>query len=170
MVAARIEHELRCCEETFWGKVFFDPAYNRRLFLEELAFPSYRVVEYEETPERIVRVQEISPKVVGVPAPIAALVGDGFSYLERGVFTRATRRFELVATPNRLSSKIRFEGVYYTEPLGDHRCRRVFDCSVVCKIFGVGSLLEKQILSDTRRDYATSAEFTNRFLAEQGLE
>jgi hypothetical protein len=170
MAQARIEQEFSCSEETFWGKVFFDPEYNRRLFFEELGFPGYRVLEYEETPERILRVQEISPKVSGVPRPIAALIGEGFSYLERGVFTRATHRFEIHVTPSKLSSKIQFDGVYYTEPTGPHRCRRVFDCTVVCKILGVGGLLEKQILGDTERDYARSAVFTNRWVAELGLE
>jgi hypothetical protein len=170
MAAIRIEHEFCCSEENFWSKVFFDPEYNRRLFFEELGFPSYRVVEYEETAERILRVQEITPKVARVPGPIAALIGDGFSYLERGVFTRATRRFDIHVTPSKLSSKIHFEGVYYTEPTAPHRCRRTFDCTVVCKIFGVGGLLEKEILGDTQRDYTASAVFTNRFVAELGLE
>ncbi len=170
MAQSRMEQEFHCSEATFWDRVFFDPEYNRRLFFEELGFPGYRVVEYQETPERIVRVQEITPKVAGVPGPIAALIGDGFSYLERGVFTRATHRFEVHVTPSKLSSKIQFEGVYYTEPVGPHRCRRIFDCTVVCRIFGVGRLLETQILGDTARDYARSAEFTNRYVAELGLE
>ncbi len=169
MVATRIEHEFNCSQETFWDKVFFDPEYNRRLFFEELGFPGYRVLEYEETPEQIRRVQEISPKVVGVPAPIAAVIGEGFSYLERGVFTRATHRFEIQVIPSKFSSKIQFGGVYYTEPMGDHHCRRVFEFSVTCKIIGVGGILERQIVADTTRNYALTAVFTNRFVTEFGL-
>ncbi len=170
MVLTRVEHEFNCSQETFWNQVFFDPEYNRRLFFEELGFPGYRVLEFEETPERVQRVQEITPKLVGVPGPIAAVIGDGFSYLERGVFTRATHRFEIQVTPSKFASKIQFEGVYYTEPMGAHRCRRIFEFTVSCRILGVGGILERQIVADTTRNYALTAVFTNRFVAELGLE
>jgi len=98
----RIEHRFSCSQETFWAQVFFDPEYNRRLFLEEVGCPRYRLIELEETEQEIVRVQEITPRVAGVPAPIQALVGEGLSYLERDVFTRATRRMQISVTPNRL--------------------------------------------------------------------
>jgi hypothetical protein len=170
MTETRFEHQFSCSEATFWGKVFFDPEYNRRLFLEELKCPDYRLLELEETDEQIVRVHQISPRVAGVPGPISSLIGAGFSYVERDVFTRQSRRMNLVVTPSRLSSKLDIRGVYYTVAEGLHRCRRVFECQVVCKLPGVGGLLEKQIVSDMHRDYELTATFTERYLAEQHLE
>jgi hypothetical protein len=169
MVETRIEHQFSCSEATFWGKVFFDPEYNRRLFLEELKCPHYRLLELEETDQTVIRVHEISPRVAGVPGPVLSLIGDGFSYLERDVFTRSTRRMQLVVTPSKLSSRLDIGGVYHTVEEGPHRCRRVFECHVVCKILGLGGLLEKQIVSDMHRDYELTAQFTERYLAEQRL-
>jgi len=169
MAEIRIEHRFSCSQETFWAQVFFDPEYNRRLFLEEVGCPRYRLIELEETEQEIVRVQEITPRVAGVPAPIQALVGEGLSYLERDVFTRATRRMQISVTPNRLSSKLDIGGLFYTQPEGERRCRRVFEFRVVCRLLGLGGLLERQILNDTRRDYDLAAAFTERYLVEQRL-
>jgi hypothetical protein len=41
--------------------------------------------------------------------------------------------------------------------------------NATAKIFGVGGLLEKKLLSDLERSYEKSAAFTNAFVAEKGL-
>ena len=57
----------------------------------------------------------------------------------------------------------------WTEPLAGAQCKRYARASATAKIFGVGGILEKKLLSDLERSYEKSAGFTNTFIAEKGL-
>ena len=47
MKERRIEHTYDCSADVFWSKIFLDDAYNRKLFLEELHFESWRVLSQD---------------------------------------------------------------------------------------------------------------------------
>ena len=48
MKERRIEHTYDCSADVFWSQIFLDDAYNRKLFLEELHFESWRVLSQDE--------------------------------------------------------------------------------------------------------------------------
>jgi hypothetical protein len=96
------------------------------------------------------------------------VVGDGAGYEERGVYERATHRYEAKVTPNRMADRVTVTLTMTTEKLGDGRCRRLVNGSVTAKIFMVGALLEQKMIADLTKSYDKSAVFTNRFLAEKG--
>lgn len=169
MAEIRVEHVFECSEETFWTKVFFDDDYNRRLFQEQLRFPTWRVKKSEEQGDEVRRTIEASPPVGDLPGPLKAVVGDNAGYEERGVFNKKTRRYQVQVVPNRMADKISVNVEMWTEPLGDKRCKRFAKATATAKIFGVGGMLEKKLLADLERSYEKSAAFTNTYVAEKGL-
>ncbi|MEP7049842.1 MAG: DUF2505 family protein [Pseudomonadota bacterium] len=169
MSEIRVEHLFKCSEETFWTKVFFDDEYNRRLFQEVLKFPVWRVSKTEERGDEVLRTIEASPPIGDLPGPLKAVVGDNAGYEERGVFNKKTRRYRVQVVPNRMADKISVVVEMWTEPAGDAQCKRFAKATATAKIFGIGGMLEKKMLSDLERSYEKSATFTNTFVAEKQL-
>ena len=169
MAEMRAEHVYNCSEETFWTKVFFDDEYNRRFFLEILKFPVWRVAKTEERGDEVLRTIEASPPIGDLPGPLKAVIGDNAGYEERGVFNKATRRYKVQVVPNRMADKISVAVEMWTEPMGDAKCKRFARATATAKIFGIGGMLEKKLLSDLERSYEKSASFTNTYVAEKAL-
>jgi hypothetical protein len=168
MAEVRLEHVYNCNVDTFW-KVFFDLEYQKALFRDGMRFPAFEQLSFQESDRQIRRVIRVKPRVVAVPAPIQKLIGDGVSYEEHGVFDKSSRNFKFEIKTSRLTDKMKMDGVMYVVPSAEGKSKRVFEMSVVAKVFGVGGLIEKQIVQDTTRDYATAAEFTNRYLTAKNL-
>lgn len=165
----RVEHRFNCSEESFWSKVFFDGDYNRRLFLTYLKFTSWRELKTEERDDQVHRVLEAVPPLGDLPGALKAVVGEGAGYEERGVFDRKTKRYKATVVPNRLADKISVKIEISTVADGPEHCKRIAQGSVSAKIFGVGGLLEKKMISDLEKSYEKSATFTNAFVAEKGI-
>lgn len=169
MAEIRVEHVFNCSEDTFWSKVFFDDDFNRRLFKEVLKFPTWRVVRSTDRENEIERVVEASPPIGDLPGPLKAVVGDSAGYEEHGVFDKKSKRYKVKVIPNKLGDKISVSVEMWLEPAGEGKTRRIAKASATAKVFGVGGMLEKKMLSDLERSYAKSAEFTNTYVAEKGL-
>jgi hypothetical protein len=170
MAGFRTDNVLACSEATYWDKIFLDDEYNRRLFLDELRFTEWRELARDQEGELLKRRVKASPHVGEVPGALKALVGDGIGYEERGTLVRKKNRYEAKAIPNRLGDKVTVTITMATTPVDAERCRLVVEGSVTAKIFVIGGLLEQRMVSDLRRSYEKSAEFTNRFAGEKGLK
>lgn len=165
----RVEHTFNCSEESFWSKVFFDEDYNRKLFSERLKFSHWREAKREERDGKIYRVIEASPPIGDLPAALKAVVGENVRYEERGVYDPGKRHYAVDVVPNRLADKIHVHVDMTTQADGPERCKRLVRATVTAKIFGVGGILEKKLIADLEKSYAKSAEFTNSYLAENGI-
>jgi hypothetical protein len=168
MPSFRCVHDIECSENTYWDKVFLDDEYNRRLFNDELRFPEWKVLDQKDEGSRVIRNVRAQPPIEDLPGPLKAVVGDGAGYEERGVYERATHRYDAKVTPNRLADRVSVALSMATEKLDDQRCRRIVTGTVTAKIFMVGAILEQKMIADLVRSYGKSAVFTNRFLAEKG--
>lgn len=169
MESVRIEHTFECSEATFWDKIFLDEEYNRRLFIERLKFPVWRETKREERGGEIHRTVEVVPPLGDAPAALKKVIGDNAGYQERGVYDPAKRRYRIQIVPNTLADKLNVTGEMYTEALGDAKVKRIFRAEVTAKIFGIGGMFEKRIVSDLQRSYDASAKFTQTFIAEKNL-
>ena len=169
MADVRIEHVFNCSEDTFWDKIFFDDEFNRRLYSEALEFPVFDVEANDDRGDSVSRVTNVVPKLGPMPGPLKKLIGDGLGYKEEGTYEKKTRRYTTTITPNKLADKMKIKGLMYTEAAGDGKCTRIFECNVVAKVFGVGGLLEKQIIGDMKTSYDKAAEFTNQYISEKSL-
>src|SRR5580693_4539314 len=105
MAEVTLRHELDCDEDTYWEKCVFNDEYNRRLYLETLKFPGFKVLSHNDGPTKLTRKVHIDPPVTGMPGPIKKLLGDRFGYDEEGTFDKATKRYTFTVTPTTLAEK-----------------------------------------------------------------
>jgi hypothetical protein len=167
MADSRIVNELDCSEDTFWNVLFLDPEFNRRMFLDELKFTKWQVVSERDQGDILERELDVGLNVGDIPAAVKAVVGDSIGYREQGRFDRKRRRYAVKASNPKLGDKFLLEGEMSTEPLGENRCRRIFQVRVGIKIFGVGGMIEKRIIAELEKSYAQSAAFITRYVREQ---
>jgi hypothetical protein len=111
-----------------------------------------------------------TPYVGELPGALKAVIGDGLSYEERGVFHPKEHRYQLDAIPSRMADKVTTKITMSTTVTGENRCRLNVEATVTAKIFMVGTLLEQKTLSDLRRSYEKNAAFSNRYIRENGLK
>ena len=163
MATATIQHDFDCGEAALWQVFFFDDEYNRRLYLDTLKFPVWKVLDQKVTDAALERRVEIHPVVENLPGPLKALVGDRFHYIEQGRLDRKTNRYTFRALPSTLAEKTQIAGEMYPERLGETRCRRVIDLKVDIKVMIVGRLAEQKSIDDTRANYDKAAVFTRAY-------
>lgn len=163
-----ISHEFSTDPETFWSKIFFDPEYNRTLYLQGLKFPEYELLEEHDNGSEVVRKVRVTPKQEA-PAAVQKLVGGRFSYVEEGRFDKTTRRYRFRVVPSTMADKIRAEGELRAEPVGPKTMRRVVDMTIEVKVFGVGGIVEGFVSKSMQESYAQAAAFTNHWIADKGL-
>ena len=84
---ATYTHTINCDVDTFWNKIFLDPAYNKSLYLDGLKFPEYESLEERDTGTTVVRRVRVVPKQ-DAPAAIQKLAGGRIAYTEEGTFDK----------------------------------------------------------------------------------
>lgn len=159
-----VKHEINCNADTFW-KIFFDKEFNETLFLKELGFPQYKILDARETDTQVIRKISGQPKM-NLPGPVAKIMGSGFSYTEEGSWDKNTKVWRWKMTPSTLADKMRNEGTMRIEPIGENRVRRIADIDIEAKIFGVGGLIESSAEKELRNGWDHSAVFMNKWLAD----
>lgn len=169
MAGFQTTYDIECSEETYWNQVFLNEEYNRRFFKEELHFPEWRELGRREADGKLYRDVKATPYVGELPGALKAVIGDGLSYEERGVFHPQEHRYVLDAIPSRMADKVTTKITMFTTVTGENRCRLNVEATVTAKIFMVGTLLEQKTLADLRRSYEKNAAFSNRFIRENGL-
>ncbi len=164
MAETTIVDEFECTEETYWGKCHFDPEYNRRLYLEHLKFPDWRLVETKTEGDKTTRRVTLDPPVGNLPGPVKKLVGDKLSYTENGTYDQKSGRYTFTITPSTMAEKTKITGEIWCETLGEKRIRRNTRIHVEVKVFMVGGMVEDKVMGDLKSSYATAAPFTNEFV------
>lgn len=164
----QMDHEYRCGIETFWDKMFFDEEYNRRMFMEGLRYKTFEQLELTDRGDSLLRrVKGCPPSEI--PAAIQKVLAD-LSYTEELVWDKATKKARFKNFPASMGSKIRIEGTIWAEPAGEGRVRRKVDMELEAKIFGIGGMIEKIASQAFKENFEKAAHWTNRWLAEKGLE
>jgi hypothetical protein len=169
MASTRIEHEFDCSEATLWQLTFFDEEFNRRLYLEALRFPVWKVLEQKVTDDAVVRRVQVEPLIENLPGPLKKAFGDRFGYVEEGTFDRKQNRYRFRVLPSTMADKTHISGEMRSEPLGDKRVRRIVEFSVEVKIMMLGKLVEQKTIEDTRGSYDKTAVFMRQYIREKGL-
>ena len=163
-----ISHEFAVDAETFWARCFLDESFNRALYVESLRFPVYEVLEAREEGPLVHRKVRVAPKA-DAPAAVEKMLGGAFSYIEQGALDRAANAYRFKILPSTMQDKIRAEGVFRLEKTGPKLVRRVVELTIEVKVFGIGGLAEGFVSRAMQDTYGRAAEFTARYLREQGL-
>ena len=158
--------EFDCDEATFWHKCTFSEEFSKRLYMDVLKFPGWKLLEQKEEGGILTRRVHIDPPLVGLPGPVVKVVGDRFSYVEEGRFDEKAKRYTFTVKPSTAADKAKTTGELWTEKLGENRCVRYAKVDVEVKMFVVGGLLEEKILSDLKKSYQETARFIGQYLKE----
>jgi hypothetical protein len=167
MTSTRISHEFECSEATLFDICFFDEEFNRRLYLETLKFPVWRVLEHHLTDDKLERKVEVQPAIDNVPPALRKILGDRFGYVEEGTLDRRALRYRFRVIPAAMPDKTTIKGELYAEKLGDARVRRVVEFSIDVKVFGIGKMVEQKAIADTQESYDKMAAFLRGYLKEK---
>ena len=158
-----VTHEIPCNAETFW-KLFFDKDFNEQLYLKELAFPEYKILEQRETEKENYRKVSGQPKM-NMPGPVAKLMGSNFRYTEEGTWDKGTKIWRWKMTPSTMAEKLRNEGSMRIEEIGTDKVRRIADLVMEAKVFGIGGLIESSAEKELRAGWDQSAVFQRKWIA-----
>lgn len=160
---------LPCTPEIFW-QVFFDQSYTRALFLDELKFKDFSVLELTDTTRKIRAVPKLK-----LPSVIEKLIGDSFAYEEHGTLDRAKGvwTWRMVPPANLDPTKkpkkeiVSTRGTVRVEALAGGQCRRSDEVAVEAKMFGIGGIIEGTVEKELRASWAKEFAFLGRWLEQR---
>ena len=159
MIHPILRQPIACDVDEFWA-LQLDDDFNRRYFLEACKYHDYRLIERTETETTVRRRFYLSPKPAQLPAPVVKVLGVGDpSVVEDGTFDKATRRYTARWTPASMPDRLTLAARIHCEPAGAGRLERVAELDVEVRLFGVGWLVEREIVADFRRGFQTLARF-----------
>jgi hypothetical protein len=169
MPTARFQHDFDCSEATYWEVTFLDQDFNRRLYLETLKFPVWKLLDQKVTDDTVERRVEVQPLIENLPSAIKKVMGDRFGYVEEGKLDRKQNRYRFRVIPSSMPDKTHISGEMRTERLGDKQCRRIVEFSVEVKVMMLGKIVEQKTIDDTRASYDKMAVFFKQYLKDKGL-
>lgn len=162
----RIEDTFDVSVERYW-EMFFSEPYNAALW--PALDIGWELLKFERRGEgsqlRIVREQRLTPRRE-VPKLIAKLVSGAITYLEKNEFVAADNAMKTVTIPGFAAERINTVGTYRLEPLGEDKCKRVWDGVCECRIPLIGGKIEKLLVEEVRESYRRTTEFTRKWIAE----
>jgi len=164
-----LRHEIDTDEDTYWARCVFDAEFNKKLYIDALKFPEWKLLDSKDDDAKIWRKVQVDPPTGNMPGPVKKVIGDRLSYLEEGTFDKKTKRYAFKVTPSTMAEKTKVAGEMWVEKLGDKKIARLTKISVEVKVFMVGGLVEERILSDLRSSYDKGTTFTNQYIKENGL-
>lgn len=165
MQEVTIVHEFDCDEDTHWTKCFFSEDFNKKLYLETLGFPMWRILSQVETDATIERKLDIRPLLKNIPGPVMKVMGDRFGYIEDGTFDKKARRYKFRTIPSVMGDKADIRGEMYLEKIGDNKVRRTVKVRVEVKVFAIGGLIEQSTVEQLRDGYEKASAFTRKYIA-----
>lgn len=169
MPSVTLRHEIETDEDTYWAKIVFDEAFNKKMYEGHLKIPSWKLLEMKDDDAKITRRVQVEPDAGNLPGPVKKVIGDRLSYVEEGTFDKKTKRYSFKVRPSALPDKTKISGEMWVEKLGDKKIARVCQMSVEVKVMLVGGMVEDRILSDLRRSYDEGTTYTNAYIKENGL-
>jgi len=162
-VKLKTEHLLDVAADEFFDKVFYNDEFNDSLF-EQLDFKERSVLSQDDRGDTIVRsVRQVPEREL--PKAILKVMGAArLEYTENTTYHKDSGVVDIDIVSSIKPDKVKISGKLWVEPAGDGQCKRMFELDVNVKIFGVGGVLEKQIVDETRQSYDKSAELTQQYL------
>ena len=169
MPEVTLRHEINTDEDTYWAKCVFDADFNKKLYIDALKFPQWKLLDSKDDDAKIWRKVQVDPPTGDMPAAVKKVIGDRLSYVEEGTWDRRTKRYSFKVTPSTMAEKTKVAGEMWTEKLGERKIVRITKINVEVKVFMVGGLVEDRIIADLRSSYDKGTVFTNQYIAEHGL-
>lgn len=151
----------------FWRDLFFDADYNRGLY-EALGFPHCEVQRLDKEADGTVHRRLRVVPTIKAPAIIRRKLEDRFFYIEEGTLEPGTQLWRFRTIPSMLPESVNISGVIRTQP-HERGMEHVLDLTAVVTAFGLGTLFERAVESNTRESYQRTVEFTDAYARRHGL-
>src|SRR5262245_19177031 len=156
-------HDFDIDPKGYW-EIFFDEAYNVELY-KRTKIKGRTVTSQTDDGKTLRRTQRLTPEAE-LPGFIKSVISD-VSYTEHDVFHRDRSRMEVVIEPAMMKNKFDFKAIYSVEPLGEGRCRRVFEGDAKVSVMLVGGQIEKYMVDEMRKSYDVAAKVTAEWIARR---
>jgi hypothetical protein len=154
--------------ETYWNQLCLSLEYQERLYCEALGCSRMEVVQLDGSIEtgqkRILRFQ----KKVDAPAAVRKLVGDTVSLEEVSEWNASERRWSYRMVPAVIGDRVAIRGMLHLDE-NEGGVEQISTCTVSCKIFGVGSVIEHFVAKSSHEANVNKAAFTRKYIADLGL-
>ncbi len=164
MLVYRPRHEIDCTPDRFWD-LYFDPGFQERMFIDGLGWSAPEITIVKDDDDELARNITATPRI-SVPGPIAKLIKHTLGYTEEARFDKRERMFRMKHRTNIFGDRVRLEGRFWVDAVGEHRCRRQAELEVDAKIFGIARVLEKAVQVNMKKGWDDSAHFYNRWVAK----
>ena len=163
----KIVDELNVPAHHFWNHLFTT---EMEAVIREGGNLDEYYAEVTEEPTILHRRVRTLPRL-NLPAALKKVVGgDSLGYIEEQKVPKDGKmEYEWESIPDQanLAKKSYTGGTFKVEPLGDDRCRRTIEGEVNVKIFGVGTLAEKYIVSEMEKTYHNVAKAQEKYVKEK---
>ena len=114
-----------------------------------------------------VRTVKVLPSIE-LPGAIKKIVGEKIGYTETDwVPLTGDMFYDWSVRSDAVGDKMTMTGIFKVESLGENRCRRTIAGDINVKIFGVGGLLEKFMVSEMEKMYAKIAVAQEQWLKQK---
>jgi hypothetical protein len=161
----QLSHRIHCDVDVFW-RDFVDDAVNQEVFVGQMGYPSFRVLERKVDGALVWQRIEITPKV-HLPDAVARIVGDKLSFVEVGEYDGDAYRFSYAPPAGFRADLATVEGLIRAERTADGETERSVEISCEVRMFGFGGLLESAAIKTARDAYDTHAVALNAVLAKR---
>ena len=159
----RAVHDFMGVSLESYERLYFSEEFNKGLCESVALERSLETLEDDGT--TIHRIVAVSPDRT-IPAPLAkVLKTDRIEYREILTYHKGKYVGQWQTVPPILGEKFQASGEFRFEAI-DGGVRRIMAGDIVVKIFGVGGLAEKVIVSEVESSYERAAQFTREFLTK----
>jgi len=160
MIVLPLRHELACSAETYWACVL-DPEYAARLFVGELGFVRYDVLEQRDRVSNVLRRVRAEPSHKDVPGMLHSMLG----YIEESDLDRRRSLYNFRTINEARPGSVDVRGFIHAQPLHASRCVRTCEIHINVKALGLGGWVERRMAEDLTKSYGVSARFTDWWVA-----
>ena len=113
----------------------------------------------------LTRVMRITP-TMNVPDIFKRVISDS-TYVERDRFDRQKSAMEVVIEPQLMKNKFDMRAVYSVVPIGDARCKRIFEGDVKVSIMILGGQIEKYMVEQLKQSYTDATRITKQWIEKR---
>ena len=159
----------RISKEGYWRDLLLSLEYQQRLFTEALDCETMEVVANEGDFEQGVKRKLRFVKRSDAPAPIRKVFGETNTVEEISEFDAQQECWTYRMVPAVMGDRVSIRGAIRVEDNGDGTVDQVTEQIFECKIFGIGSLVERFIARSIQQSQADKTAFTEAYIEEKQL-
>ncbi len=74
-----LRHEIDTDEDTYWARIVFDADFNKKLYIDALQFPVWKLLDSKDDDAKLWRTVQVDPPTGNMHAAVQKAIGDRLS-------------------------------------------------------------------------------------------